>query len=352
MDLVAIVKGAAGQGRQDGDLQQCGADLGTNTFYWKQPAPEDRREDAEGDRRQARRVPSPAASKDSGRNSRTPRWAVRKRLGMARGRGGKLKVVKTPKRREPAHDRRHASPSRSTSGSTRTTSTTRTSGRTIAVAVIDKPPELDFALKKPAEGLIGSGAHVPFFPQIAFIKEEVLYALFRSFCRDRGRHRSHDRGKPFPRARVVSRPGSASNSPAAPRASASGSHRPRTSSRFTPPEFIPVGMGTPVSPIVVRTANCAGIAVDGDKLQAGHHRSSRRPHRAAASPARVTSTTTRSGTTRPTRKLAHRLRTSASGRSTSRRFRYDLEAEEACVAGDLGVVVRRPESPLSRSPPP
>jgi len=32
---------------------------------------------------------------------------------------------------------------------------------------------------------------------------------------------------------------------------------------LTPPAFIPVGLGTPVSPVVVRTADCAGIAVDG-----------------------------------------------------------------------------------------
>ena len=38
---------------------------------------------------------------------------------------------------------------------------------------------------------------------------------------------------------------------------------------LTPPEFIPVGAGGPVSPIVVRTADCAGIAVDGGKSKAG-----------------------------------------------------------------------------------
>jgi hypothetical protein len=38
---------------------------------------------------------------------------------------------------------------------------------------------------------------------------------------------------------------------------------------LTPPEFIPVGLGGPVSPIVVRTADCAGIAVDGGKSKPG-----------------------------------------------------------------------------------
>jgi len=38
---------------------------------------------------------------------------------------------------------------------------------------------------------------------------------------------------------------------------------------LTPPGFIPVGLGSPVSPIVVRTADCAGIAVDGGKSKPG-----------------------------------------------------------------------------------
>jgi hypothetical protein len=38
---------------------------------------------------------------------------------------------------------------------------------------------------------------------------------------------------------------------------------------LTPAPFIPVGVGTPVSPVVVRTADCAGIAVDGGKARAG-----------------------------------------------------------------------------------
>ena len=38
---------------------------------------------------------------------------------------------------------------------------------------------------------------------------------------------------------------------------------------LTPPGFIPVGLGTPVSPIVVRTADCAGIGVDGSKPKPG-----------------------------------------------------------------------------------
>src|SRR5262245_20783115 len=33
--------------------------------------------------------------------------------------------------------------------------------------------------------------------------------------------------------------------------------------------FVPVGAGTPVSPVVVRTADCAGIAVDGHKPKPG-----------------------------------------------------------------------------------
>jgi hypothetical protein len=38
---------------------------------------------------------------------------------------------------------------------------------------------------------------------------------------------------------------------------------------LTPPGFIPVGIGTPTSPIVVRTADCAGISVDGGKSKPG-----------------------------------------------------------------------------------
>jgi hypothetical protein len=38
---------------------------------------------------------------------------------------------------------------------------------------------------------------------------------------------------------------------------------------LTPPEFIPVPTGGPFSPIVVRTADCAGIAVDGGKARPG-----------------------------------------------------------------------------------
>ena len=38
---------------------------------------------------------------------------------------------------------------------------------------------------------------------------------------------------------------------------------------MTPPGFIPVGIGTPTSPIVVRTSDCTGIAVDGGKSKPG-----------------------------------------------------------------------------------
>jgi len=38
---------------------------------------------------------------------------------------------------------------------------------------------------------------------------------------------------------------------------------------LTAPGFIPVGLGGPVSPIVVRTADCTGIAVDGGKSKPG-----------------------------------------------------------------------------------
>ena len=38
---------------------------------------------------------------------------------------------------------------------------------------------------------------------------------------------------------------------------------------LTPPDFIPVGLGSPVSPVVVRTADCAGIAVDGGNPKSG-----------------------------------------------------------------------------------
>ena len=38
---------------------------------------------------------------------------------------------------------------------------------------------------------------------------------------------------------------------------------------LTPPAFFPVGLGGPVTPIVVRTADCAGIGVDGSKPKRG-----------------------------------------------------------------------------------
>ena len=38
---------------------------------------------------------------------------------------------------------------------------------------------------------------------------------------------------------------------------------------LTPPPFVPVGLGAPVSPIVVRTADCAGIGVNGSKPKPG-----------------------------------------------------------------------------------
>ena len=113
---------------------------------------------------------------------------------------------------------------------------------------------------------------------------------------------------------------------------------------LTPPEFIPVGMGTPVSPIVVRTANCAGIAVDGDKLkpgiivQVGALIVPPQPGAGDINNYAFWYYTTHA-------KLAHRLQDIGVGAQHVATIRYDLEAEEACVAGDLGVVVRRPGEP-------
>jgi hypothetical protein len=36
-----------------------------------------------------------------------------------------------------------------------------------------------------------------------------------------------------------------------------------------PPEFVPVGIGTPVTPLVVRTASCGNISVDGKRGRSG-----------------------------------------------------------------------------------
>ena len=113
---------------------------------------------------------------------------------------------------------------------------------------------------------------------------------------------------------------------------------------LTPPEFIPVGIGTPVSPIVVRTANCAGIAVDGEKLKPG----TVVQIGAVIVPPQpglgdINNYTFWYYTTHA--KLAHRLQDIGVRAQHVATIRYDLDAEQAGVAGGLTVGVPRPGEP-------
>ena len=112
----------------------------------------------------------------------------------------------------------------------------------------------------------------------------------------------------------------------------------------TPPEFIPVGVGTPVTPIVVRTSDCAGIAVDGDKpksgtiVQIGAVIVPPEPGVGDINNYAFWYYTTDA-------KLAHRLQDLGVAAQHVPTIRYDLDPEQTGIPNDLSVIVRKPGNP-------
>jgi len=113
---------------------------------------------------------------------------------------------------------------------------------------------------------------------------------------------------------------------------------------LTPAEYIPVGLGTPVSPIVVRTADCAGIAVDGDKpisgtiVQIGAVIVPPEPGVGDINNYTFWYYTTDT-------KLAHRLQELGVAAQHVPTIRYDLDPEQTGIPNDLSVIVRKPGDP-------
>ena len=113
---------------------------------------------------------------------------------------------------------------------------------------------------------------------------------------------------------------------------------------LTPPGFIPVGLGTPVSPIVVRTADCAGIAVDGHKAKPG----SIVQIGAVIVPPEIGVGDINNYTFwyyTTDEKLAHRLRDLGVSAQHVETIGYVLEPEQTAIPNDLAVTVRRPGEP-------
>ena len=113
---------------------------------------------------------------------------------------------------------------------------------------------------------------------------------------------------------------------------------------LTPPEFMPVGLGTPVSPIVVRTADCAGIAVDDNKPKPG----SIVQIGAVIVPPElgvgdINNYTFWYYTTDAN--LAHRLQDLGVSAQHVPTMRYDLDPDEDGIPSALAVTVRRPGEP-------
>jgi len=113
---------------------------------------------------------------------------------------------------------------------------------------------------------------------------------------------------------------------------------------LTPANFIPVGIGTPVSPIVVRTSDCDGIAVDGNKPKPG----SIVQIGAVIVPPEpgvgdINNYTFWYYTTDA--KLAHRLQGLGVSAQHVAPIRYDLDPEQLGISNDLTVVVPRPGNP-------
>ena len=113
---------------------------------------------------------------------------------------------------------------------------------------------------------------------------------------------------------------------------------------LTPAEYIPVGLGTPVSPIVVRTADCAGIAVDGDKPKSG----TIVQIGAVIVPPEpgvgdINNYTFWYYTTDA--RLAHRLQELGVAAQHVPTIRYDVGPEQTGIPTDLSVIVRKPGDP-------
>ena len=113
---------------------------------------------------------------------------------------------------------------------------------------------------------------------------------------------------------------------------------------LTPPGFIPVGLGTLVSPIVVRTADCAGIAVDGHKPKPG----SVVQIGAVIVPPEIGVGDINNYTFwyyTTDERLAHRLRDLGVSAQHVETIGYVLVPEQAGMPNDLTVTVRRPGEP-------
>jgi hypothetical protein len=113
---------------------------------------------------------------------------------------------------------------------------------------------------------------------------------------------------------------------------------------LTPTDFIPVGVGEPVSPIVVRTADCDGISVDGSNPKPG----SVVQIGAVIVPPQpgvgdINNYTFWYYTTDA--KLAHRLRDIGVPAQHVPTIRYDLDPQRAGIPNELDVVVRKPGAP-------
>jgi hypothetical protein len=113
---------------------------------------------------------------------------------------------------------------------------------------------------------------------------------------------------------------------------------------LTPPNFIPVGLGTDFSPIVVRTADCAGIAVDGKKPKPG----SVVQIGAVIVPPQPGVGDINNYTFwyyATDAKLAHRLQDLGISAQHVASIRYDLDSVEPGVPSDFNVAVARPGDP-------
>ena len=113
---------------------------------------------------------------------------------------------------------------------------------------------------------------------------------------------------------------------------------------LTPPGFVPVGTGAQLTPIVVRTADCAGIAVDGHAPKPGSIVQIGAvivPPQPGAGD--INNYTFWYYTTDP--KLAHRLRDFGIAAQHVETLDYDLDPQIVGLPNDLTVTVRRPGDP-------
>jgi len=112
---------------------------------------------------------------------------------------------------------------------------------------------------------------------------------------------------------------------------------------LTPAPFIPVGIGTPVSPVVVRTADCLGIGVDGRKPERGSIVQVGAVIVPPDGQGDINNYTFWYYTTEE--KLAQRLQDLGVAAQHVGSLSYDLEPALPGVPNDLTVVVRRPGNP-------